>query len=470
MTHQALQAALRSVAVPPSSDAALLEQFASERDEHAFASLVERHGRMVWAVCRHLTQCDADADDAFQATFLVLMRSAAKVRDAGRLSAWLHGTAYRICSKARLAAKRRARREAASAKPERASSTVPDSAWDRALAAVHEEVSRLPEALRVPFILCCLEGLGTTEAARQLGWKLGTFSSRLTRAKNAIAARLESRGIALGLAATVGLATVSRVPAAVVERAAGWLQEGVAVPESILQLTQGVLAMKVSPIKMLAAGLLVACGLGFGAVSRNAADAQQPRPQVIPDRTALDPALEAAWREQWRALGQDRKETAVASTKKWDYDFVVVSDMGPKKFVEFLQDRETRGWEFNGQSTLLHDGKPAGVWVFRRPAQSQTNQPPSRPVYERQFREKLDMFSEAELNAARTMRDVPTKGETQKDLALLFDMLEAGAARKFGAGQLRVTHDPRGAGSIHLEGKKEVQEWAAGVIEKLRAK
>jgi RNA polymerase sigma factor (sigma-70 family) len=454
MTHQTLQAVLRSAVLPPADDAALLERFIAERDEQAFAGVVERHGRLVWAVCRHLTHCDADADDAFQATFLVLMQNAAKVRDAGRLSAWLHGTAYRICSKARLAAKRRARRESATAKPERNGSAVPDSAWDRALATVHEEVARLPDALRIPFILCCLEGLGTTEAARRLGWKLGTFSSRLTRAKGAIAARLERRGIALGLAATVGLATVPRVPAAVMNRAASWLQEGVLVPESILKLTQGVFAMSVSPIKLLAAMLLLACGLGFGGGSRNAADAQQP----VSAAPAQDPSkYDEAVRSYLRS--RTGKEGAVASTAKWDYDFVVVSDMGPKKFVEFLQDRETRGWEFNGQSTLLHDGKPAGHWVFRRPkAKEEAARDQERKALADYLSERV---AEKNLPAGeQTSRNIPAKGETQKDLATLFDLLESGAAKRFGNGPLKATYDPRGAGSIHLEGKKEAPSGA----------
>ena len=132
-------------------DGELLRRFAGG-DDGAFAELVRRHGRLVWAVCRHLTGSDADADDAFQATFLVLLQNAGKVRDAGRLSAWLHGVAYKVCAKARRP--RSGGRPASRPRPssERNGSAVPDSAWDRALAAVHEEVGQAardaPRAVR----------------------------------------------------------------------------------------------------------------------------------------------------------------------------------------------------------------------------------------------------------------------------------------------------------------------------------
>ena len=177
MTPRSIQYILRSLAEtgPPTSDADLLRDFL-RKDEAAFAELVRRHGRLVWAVCRQLTRSDAEADDAFQATFLVLLQNAKKVREAGKLSAWLHGVAYKVCAKVRRAAQRREAREQRTAAREWHGSVVPDSAWDRALAAVHEEVAKLPETQRVPFVLCCLEGIGVTEAADRLGWKLGTLS------------------------------------------------------------------------------------------------------------------------------------------------------------------------------------------------------------------------------------------------------------------------------------------------------
>src|SRR4051812_2127333 len=101
VSRQFLQAVLRSLPTSPLGDEELLRQFVTDRSESAFAELLRRHGRLVWAVCRHLTGSEAEADDAFQATFLVLIQKAGKVHDPGRLSAWLHGVACKVCSVAR---------------------------------------------------------------------------------------------------------------------------------------------------------------------------------------------------------------------------------------------------------------------------------------------------------------------------------------------------------------------------------
>lgn len=415
MTARPLHAVLRALADtgPPATDADLLRRFVATRDDEAFATLVKRHGRLVWAVCRHLTRSDAEADDAFQATFLVLVRNAAGVKDAARLSAWLHGVAYKVCGKSRLAAKRRTTREQATAGRERNGHAIPDSAWDRALSAVHEEVAGLPDSLRVPFVLCCLEGLGQTEAAEQLGWKLGTLSGRLTRAKDAVLAKLSARGLTLGVLASVGLAVV---PSDVSAKAVGLGQIGFAVPGSVLQLSSGVIGMSVNKVKLLAAGVLAACGLaisgGAGWVSK--AEAYDPTAAASPaDRVkqleaelakakaqAARAAEEAKLAEELtaryvealtesvkkaaadpdkpakadaRLLGEVVKgrkgltgnPTAVA-TAKWEYEFVDMAEtFDPGNLSLFLQEREKAGWEFLGSSAL---GKNGGVpmWLFRK--------------------------------------------------------------------------------------------------------
>jgi RNA polymerase sigma factor (sigma-70 family) len=416
VTPRFLQAVLRSLADAgaPADDGELLRRFIAEKSEAAFAELVRRHGRLVWAVCRHLTRADAEADDAFQATFLVLLQNAGKIRDPARLSAWLHGVAYKVCAKARQTAERRATRERAHAAREGNGAAVPESAWDRALAAVHEEAARLPENLRVPFVLCCLEGKGVSEAAAQLGWKLGTFSGRLTRAKDLVLARLDARWQSLGpdlapqrrggrlgnLGAIAGVG-LALPPAAALAKAAALARTGFIVPGSILQLTQGAIGMSMKSMKLLAAAVVVTCGLGLGAGWLTTAAAQtqaptapaprDPNAEVRRLQAALMDALRAAQRAdddrtERKAEQQQREitlqldavlaevsrkpkgETPTARTKKWEYDFVVVSDMGQSKFVEFLQDRENRGWEYNGQTTLRHDSKPTAIWVFRRPA------------------------------------------------------------------------------------------------------
>jgi RNA polymerase sigma factor (sigma-70 family) len=367
-----LQAVLRSIAAEPAvSDAELLRRVATANSA-AFAELVRRHGRLVWAVCRHLAGSDADADDAFQATFLVLLRNAGKVRDARRLSAWLHGVAYRVCGRARRAAQRRASREKVVAVPERNGQAVPDSAWDRALAAVHEEVGRLPETLRIPFVLCCLEGKGVTEAADQLGWKLGTLSGRLTRAKDALLARVDARGLTAGVAIGLGLAAP---PAVTVAATAGLIRASTTVPNSIVQLTRGVMSMRTTTLKLLAAGILLASGLGLGLGTGGLPTAGAEQPNTTPlGKAATDPAaLQADLNRALEAadgllLGNlTRAEGLTAHTKKWDYDFVEVSNLSQTKFFTFLQDREDRGWEFIGSTPMPVNDRPSADWVFRRP-------------------------------------------------------------------------------------------------------
>jgi len=278
VSQRSLHAVLHSLADTDdtASDAELLRQFL-RGDEQAFAELVRRHGRLVWSVCRHLSRSEPDAEDAFQATFLVLLKNAKTVRATGTLSAWLYGVAYKVCANARRGEHRRTAREHVRSTPETSGAAVPESAWDRALAAVHEEVAKLPEVLRVPFVLCCLEGKGVTEAAQQLGWKLGTLSSRLTRAKDAIVARLDARGLTLGAIAALGV--TAPPPTVAVAKATAVAQVGFAVPASVLQLSHGVISMSLKSVKALTAIVVLSCGLGLSLGTRWSPDARaQPTP------------------------------------------------------------------------------------------------------------------------------------------------------------------------------------------------
>jgi RNA polymerase sigma factor (sigma-70 family) len=204
-----------SQAAPTSDDAALLDGFVTGHDPAAFAALVARHGPMVWRVCRRVLDNRHDAEDAFQATFLVLARKAASVRPAGTLAAWLHGVACRVALGARTAAARRRRRENSAP-----NLTAPDPCPDPlaeltardAVQIIDEEVQRLPTTYRLPVILCCLEGLSQEEAARRLGWTPGSVKGRLERGRKRLHQQLTRRG--LGLAAALTVAEVSRGAAA----------------------------------------------------------------------------------------------------------------------------------------------------------------------------------------------------------------------------------------------------------------
>jgi RNA polymerase sigma factor (sigma-70 family) len=161
------------------SDADLLGQFVARRDEGAFAALLGRHGPLVLGVCRRVLGDEQDAEDAFQATFLVLARRAASIRRRESLAAWLHRVAFNIASTARLGTARRAleRQAARMSRP-----SPPDEVGLRDWRPVlHEEVGRLPEKYRRPVVLCYFEGKTHDEASRQLGWALGTVKGRLAR-------------------------------------------------------------------------------------------------------------------------------------------------------------------------------------------------------------------------------------------------------------------------------------------------
>ena len=174
------------------SDAQLMERFATrhgEAAEAAFAALMERHGPMVLRVCRRVLNDPHDAQDAFQATFLILVRRPDAVRQRASLAGWLYGVALRVAAHSRaVSARRRVVEQAAGSRL--ASGYVPDEGRHE----VWEEVDRLPERYRLAVVLCYLEGLTHEQAAARLGWPVGTVRSRLARARGASAAGWSSAG------------------------------------------------------------------------------------------------------------------------------------------------------------------------------------------------------------------------------------------------------------------------------------
>jgi RNA polymerase sigma factor (sigma-70 family) len=199
---------LRSAALPDQreswSDGQLLETYLSTREEAAFAALVHRHGQMVWGVCRRMLHSHQDVEDAFQATFLVLVRKAASIVPRDRIANWLYGVAHQTACKARAtAAKRHGREKQVSAMPEPAFEQ--QALWDDARALLDQELSRLPEKYRAVLVLCDLEGRTRKEASRQLQVPEGTVATRLATARTMLARRLARLGLTLpaGMLATL---------------------------------------------------------------------------------------------------------------------------------------------------------------------------------------------------------------------------------------------------------------------------
>ena len=188
------------------SDRELLRRFVARADDRAFAALMARHGPMVLGVCRRHLDDGHAAEDAFQATWLVLVRRAGSLRDADRLGPWLHGVARRVALRARRVVARRRAVERLGLDHDPPAVPEPDDDRAARQSALDEEVARMPERLRSPLVLCYLEGLTHEEAAHRLGCPLGTVRSRIARSRVLLRDRLARRGL---MAPEVGLATPS---------------------------------------------------------------------------------------------------------------------------------------------------------------------------------------------------------------------------------------------------------------------
>ncbi len=186
------------------SDQQLLERFRLERSEASFAVLVQRHGPMVLSVCRRVLHNLQDVEDAFQATFLVLAKKAATLRQPPLLSGWLHGVAYHVALRLKAKTQRRTVHEQR-VDPLSSSDAMDDITWRELRSVLDEELQRLPERYRAPLVLCYLEARTQDEAAQRLGWSKNTFGRRMNQARQMLARRLTRRGLTLPAALTAPL-------------------------------------------------------------------------------------------------------------------------------------------------------------------------------------------------------------------------------------------------------------------------
>jgi RNA polymerase sigma-70 factor (ECF subfamily) len=280
---------------PP--DAELLELFLSRHDGAAFEAILRRHAPMVLGVCRRVLRHAQDAEDAFQATFLVLARKAASLRSRALLGHWLYGIAFRTALKARaMNLRRRARENRARlrARPE----TPADGPSEELLARLDAEISRLPQRYRVPVVLCELQGKSRKEVASLLGVPEGTLSSRLAYARKLLARRLGAGASLSGGLLTAVLAgeVPAAVPGALVRATAraglqvvsGQLLRAGAVSAQVLTLTDGVIkAMFLSKLQGVGVALL-ALALGVGGLTYRRAEAQPAPAETTAARPAAD--------------------------------------------------------------------------------------------------------------------------------------------------------------------------------------
>jgi RNA polymerase sigma factor (sigma-70 family) len=284
---------LRRALAPPdgggASDGQLLERFLADRQEEAFAALVRRHGPLVLGVCRRLLRHEQDAEDAFQAAFLVLAQRAGSVRRRASLASWLYGVACRVALRGRCAAARRQSRERQVGQMPQAEVAPPEPQDWRPL--LDQELSALPEKYRAAVVLCDLEGRPRKEAARLLGVPEGTLSSRLAQARALLAGRLSRRGVALsGAALTAALADSARaaVPARLVlstAKAAALVAAGKAAaagaPAALL-VREVQREMLMAKLKVGAALAALVAVLGAGGIAYRAAG-QTPRADKRPE-------------------------------------------------------------------------------------------------------------------------------------------------------------------------------------------
>lgn len=272
---------LRQAVLGEDGDAELLERFLSQRDGDAFAALVRRHGPMVLGVCRRALRHEQDAEDAFQAAFLVLVRKAGSIRKRESLGSWLHGVAHRTALEARSAAARRGGTE-------KQVTIMPEQAVEAAEvvgdlhAVLDAELSRLPDKYRTAIVLCDLEGMPRREAAQALAIAEGTLSSRLVTGRRRLAERLARRGLTLSasaLAVSLGAqASAATLPFSLLHATTG-AAAGV-ISANVLALTERMVRTMLFARLQVVAGLvlaLVLAGAGAGLVWNHAAASERAK-------------------------------------------------------------------------------------------------------------------------------------------------------------------------------------------------
>ncbi len=280
------------------SDTELLEQYRARADSTAFEVLVRRHGSRVLAAGRQVLTDAADVDDVFQATFLVLLKKAKGIRNQHSLGGWLYSVAHRLALRVRTRTTRRERAESRKSAPVEAN--APDFSWREACAILHEELDRLPDAYRLPLLLCYLDGKTRDEAAKQLGVKLDVLRGRLERGRDRLRWRLTRRGVTLStglLSIVVNTAMASGPPERLLRAVVESATTG-HISASISTLVQGAdSSMIIGKFKLLAAAVLtvglISTGVYVNWLTAPSSPTLPPQANEMPQSAAMPPAAEA---------------------------------------------------------------------------------------------------------------------------------------------------------------------------------
>jgi RNA polymerase sigma factor (sigma-70 family) len=293
------------------SDQQLLEAFLTQRSEASFAALVRRHGAMVLSVCRRVLHNSHDAEDAFQATFLLFARKAASIRKQQSLGSWLHGVAFHTAEKLKRAAARQAARELTQARGH-ADDPMEEITWGELRSVLDEELAKLPEQYRAPLVLCYLEGKTRDEAARQLGSTKAVFRRRLEQGRARLGVLLRHRGLTLSAVLSAPLLAEATAPAMVpplladstvragLALAMGQTAEGL-VPPQVATLASGGTKTLLAGKGKWAIALLVAVSMAAGGVLTHPTPATMSAavlPAAPPSAPPAKPRPEAAIEEK----------------------------------------------------------------------------------------------------------------------------------------------------------------------------
>jgi RNA polymerase sigma factor (sigma-70 family) len=405
LVRQRLETLLNEGAFGGLSDAELLERFTSRRDaaaEQAFAALVDRHGPMVLRVCRAVLRDAHDAHDAFQATFLVLVRKARGLWVRESLGPWLHQVAQRTACRARTVAARRRWHERMAASLATEATNTPEV--DHVAEIVHAEVGRLSERYRAVVVLCLMEGLTPEHAARRLGCPPGTVHSRLARGRERLRRRLMRRGISPAVAA-IGAALSAQESSAAIRAALAdstvraatrfgisKMAKAGGVPPSVTALTEEVMRMMLVAKLKTAAYFVVALGILFGV-------------SVLAQRSDATPPVAAAGGAHSAKTPQDGR--APSAEKKLGFDF------WKPTMAQFLEEHGSFEVTWN-----------AGTISARVRVESLEDLARARPLLERIFEQEgygvgwIDRVAEVKAEIAEATGKVPDPLAISQELRL----------------------------------------------------